>query len=350
MDELIRRRTPNFMSILLEMAEKGSTKDLLKMEWEEFEAFIYFLLVRLGYDVRESGDKSEMGVDLIVTEEDALGFSTIGVIQCKRYSSRRSIGVDRVRELLFVLENIRANWGAIVSTSRFSAGASKEAKTFGTRIKLVGPKQLLEWARTAVNLAEDKAVSLSYRVSRLPLKTFGEIIIPDDKIVVPSDTESRLHLPKHYLERIEIVGHLPLNVIDRVLNDPRHIRHLSPRQFEEFIAEIVDTIGFKDVVLTTRSADGGKDIIASRVIEGIPVSFYFECKKYAEGNAVQLETLRSLLGTIAHDSRRANIGVLVTTSHFTAGCKRLIAGECRLDGKDYEGILGWIGKYKTWRQ
>jgi len=81
------------------------------------------------------------------------------------------------------------------------------------------------------------------------------------------------------------------------------------------------------------------------VINGIPIAFYFECKKYAEDNKVQLETLRALLGTVAHDSRKANIGVLVTTSPSTKGASELIRSECRLDGKDYDGITDWISEY-----
>jgi hypothetical protein len=77
------------------------------------------------------------------------------------------------------------------------------------------------------------------------------------------------------------------------------------------------------------------------------MTFFFECKKYAKDNKVQLDTLRALLGTVAHHSQEANIGVLVTTSQFTKGCKDLIMSDCRLDGKDYDGILGWISELKT---
>ena len=127
--------------------------------------------------------------------------------------------------------------------------------------------------------------------------------------------------------------------------DPRIMRVLTPRQFEEFIAELIDGIGFSEVVLTPRSYDGGKDVIASKIIHGIPLTFYFECKKYAEDNKAQLDTLRALLGVVAHDSRKANVGVLVTTSTFTAGAQDLILSECRLDGKDYPGVTGWISEY-----
>lgn len=55
-------------------------------------------------------------------------------------------------------------------------------------------------------------------------------------------------------------------------------------------------------------------------------------------NKVQLDTLRSLLGVVAHQSHKANIVVLVAPSTFTRGAQELILSECRLDGRDYHGI------------
>lgn len=99
------------------------------------------------------------------------------------------------------------------------------------------------------------------------------------------------------------------------------------------------------MLLTPQARDGGRDVIARKMIHEIPITFYFECKKYAESNRVQLDSVRALLGVVAHDSRSANVGVLVTTSYFTRGCKELIATDCRLDGKDYEGIVGWVSEW-----
>lgn len=142
------------------------------------------------------------------------------------------------------------------------------------------------------------------------------------------------------------VNNLPLRVLSKILSNPAEVRNITPREFEEFIADLLNELGFKDVVLTPRSRDGGKDIIASHSIQGIPLTFYFECKKYAESNKTQIETMRTLLGTVAHDSQKVNKGVLVTTSTFTKGCKDLILAESRLDGKDYNDILGWVSELK----
>ncbi len=137
---------------------------------------------------------------------------------------------------------------------------------------------------------------------------------------------------------------LPLDVLSRILRNPSEVRSISPRQFEEFIADLLSRLGFEDVQLTPRSRDGGKDIVASHTVAGIPLIIYFECKQYANKNKVGLETMRSLLGTVASDSHQANKGVLVTTSTFTRGAKEFMMANARVDGKDYDGLLGWVAK------
>jgi restriction endonuclease Mrr len=175
----------------------------------------------------------------------------------------------------------------------------------------------------------------------LPLTTMWHQKDPSSQDVDKIDPAS-LPIPSDYKERIIRVDRLPLKVVKKILEDPRHMHALSPREFEELIAEIVDGLGFTNVVLTPGTGDGGRDVIASKEISGIPITMYFECKKYAEGSKVQVATLRSLLGVVAHESRQANIGVLVTTSSFTRGARDLILSDCRLDGKDYDGIIGWV--------
>ena len=168
----------------------------------------------------------------------------------------------------------------------------------------------------------------------------------DDIDLIIND-DSELELDEEEKTTLITVNHLPLRVLSKILSSPDEVRNITPRQFEEFIADLLFELGgFNDIELTSRSRDGGKDVIATHLVHGIPFTVYFECKQYAEGNKIQLDTMRSLLGTMAHESRNVNKGVLVTTSTFTKGCKDLILSEARLDGKDYDGILGWIRNIK----
>ena len=187
------------------------------------------------------------------------------------------------------------------------------------------------------------------RVRGLQLETLFELDNPSPESIEDLDFDENENLGDSRVV-LRSVGYLPLKVIAKILRSPESMRDLSPRQFEEFVAELLHELDFEDIVLTPQSRDGGKDVIASKRVNGIPLSFYFECKKYAHDNKVQLATLRALLGTMAHESTQVNKGVLVTTSTFTAGCKKLILSDARLDGKDFDGLLGWIAEVNERKQ
>lgn len=161
------------------------------------------------------------------------------------------------------------------------------------------------------------------------------------------DFDSKLILPKEARERIALVDYLPLQVVGEIMRKPALMRRLSPRDFERLIAHLIDALGFDNVILTPRSGDGGRDVLATKWINGIPVLFAFECKQYSEGRKIQLETLRSLLGVVSHSLTKANIGVIVTTSYFTRGAQQFILSEALIDGKDFDDIVLWINELKN---
>lgn len=133
---------------------------------------------------------------------------------------------------------------------------------------------------------------------------------------------------------------LPLRLMDEISRHPDAMRRLSPLDFERFVAALVDEVGFEEVVLTPRSGDSGRDIVAIYSAGGIRVPFIFECKRWKE--AVGLATMRSLLGSVMQVEKGASIGVLVTTSRFTRGARKFILTETRIDGRDYQGLVDWL--------
>jgi HJR/Mrr/RecB family endonuclease len=154
-------------------------------------------------------------------------------------------------------------------------------------------------------------------------------------------------VPATTLESLRTVKFAPLTLLDRVLRDPELMRQLHARQFEQFIAALVEQLGFEDVVLTPQSGDGGRDVLASRRISGLRMMFAFECKKYAPENPVGPDIARALLGTISHASTRATQGVIVTTSSFTPAAREFIITEPSLQGRDFDGIVDWLHEYAT---
>lgn len=316
---------------------------------DEFEALVAYLLEMRGYEAHRSRPQSDGGVDIQLTAIDPLGSEQRIVVQCKHFRSGTPVGEDVIRQMHSYVDTRRGAASALVVTSStFTPRARAFARDFPS-VRLVDRSELLLWMAEARRTDETTTGALAYQLDRLPIgKRFGKIDLPLAGLALPSSEVivPQLHLPSPYAERLLTVEQVPIELVRRLATDPRTMHDLTPRQFEEFIAELVDGLGFQNVILTPRSGDGGRDVIASLRAHGIPMTFYFECKKYAEDNVVQLDTLRALLGVVAHNGTDANIGVLVTTSHFTKGCRELIASECRLDGKDYGGIVDWLGEYK----
>jgi HJR/Mrr/RecB family endonuclease len=152
-------------------------------------------------------------------------------------------------------------------------------------------------------------------------------------------------VPAAVLDRLKTVDFVPITILDQILRSPESMRALTARDFERFIATLIDQLGFENVVITPRSGDQGRDVLATKTMHGIPILFAFECKRYRPDSRVGPEILRALLGTITHGPTKANKGVLVTTSTFTSGARTYILTEPSLDGKDFDGISAWLKEY-----
>lgn len=317
-----------------------------KLSPARFEELLAFILSAKGYEVELTPRTRDGGRDMLLSMTDPLGGRIRAIALAKQLS--RPVSISTVREFYGVMAAERdLSFGLIVSTGDFTRDARAFAREHPT-LRLIGLAELAAWAVDARAIEERHTESLAYRLDRLPIaRRFGRLTLrPDEALPPPELLLPKLHLPPEYANRLIQVQHIPLEILQIIFGDPRTVHALTPREFEEFIAEMVDKLGFIDVKLTPKSNDGGRDVIASKIIHNIPLTFFFECKKYADDNVVQLDTLRALLGVVAHHGTTANIGVLVTTSRFTQGCKDLIASECRLDGKDYDGIVDWIGEYQ----
>src|SRR6185436_18583273 len=116
-------------------------------------------------------------------------------------------------------------------------------------------------------------------------------VLPEMEVL--ADQTSILGEPAITIRRIE---YIPFQMLWSIANAPDAMRRLAPRQFEEFVAELISRIGFVDIELTPQSRDGGRDIIAQRHVNGIPLTFLLECKRYAETHPVGVGLMRELLG------------------------------------------------------
>lgn len=153
-----------------------------------------------------------------------------------------------------------------------------------------------------------------------------------------------IYLPKQTLiELPKLILEVHYSLIRQIANNPDLLFHISPRKFEEVIAELFFKKGFH-VELTKATRDGGKDIIAVYEHMDIKTKYIIECKRYASTNKVSLELVQRLLGV--KFSERANKAILATTSTFTRDARTFARNHFwDLDLKDYDDIVSWIKAY-----
>lgn len=134
------------------------------------------------------------------------------------------------------------------------------------------------------------------------------------------------------------------NIVDEsIRNGTFDPSRLSSREFEEFIAELLQRDGY-EVELTPRTRDGGFDMLALQHNDFIgELKFIVECKKYAAHNPVTIEPVRSLLG-VAH-AKSAHKALLVTTSRFTRDATKFATeNQSHLQLRDFTALREWLAK------
>jgi restriction system protein len=87
-----------------------------------------------------------------------------------------------------------------------------------------------------------------------------------------------------------------------------------PRKFEEFIAGMYHLDGWNDVILTPRSCDYGRDVIATSY-GSCSVRILDSVKAYSRGNLVRHTDVRDMFGVICADPG-ASKGAITTTTDF----------------------------------
>jgi restriction system protein len=134
-----------------------------------------------------------------------------------------------------------------------------------------------------------------------------------------------------------------LEIIRFMLQDPRLIYELDPRKWEELIAGAWKKEGY-DVILTPRSGDRGRDVIATLHGAG-RVRLFDQVKRYSPDRLVTADEVRSMIGVLTTEGNVSK-GLITTTSHFAPGIEKdpriqsLIPH--RLELKPREPLLAWL--------
>lgn len=90
----------------------------------KFEEIIADLLAQQGYSVELTPSSSDGGFDMYVAKKEGLG-TFLYLVECKRYTPPKKVGVEIVRGLHGVVQEKQANAGIIVTSSFFTKGAQE---------------------------------------------------------------------------------------------------------------------------------------------------------------------------------------------------------------------------------
>jgi restriction system protein len=113
---------------------------------------------------------------------------------------------------------------------------------------------------------------------------------------------------------IEGVAPAWLEIARLMQHDPAAIYQIDDRKWEEIIAGAYKKAGFEEVILTPRSGDLGRDVIAVKY--GLcTVRVLDQVKAYKPGHLVTANDVRALVGVLLSD-RSATHGLVTTTSDF----------------------------------
>jgi restriction system protein len=122
--------------------------------------------------------------------------------------------------------------------------------------------------------------------------------------------------------------------------NPHLLYELTPRGFENVVAELLRRLGYQ-VTVTPPWNDGGKDIYAAKKTSIGSFLYLVECKRYAPDNHVGVELIRQLHGVV--QAEKATAGILVTTSFFTKGALEFQGKvSYQISLQDFVGVQKWL--------
>lgn len=146
---------------------------------------------------------------------------------------------------------------------------------------------------------------------------------------------------------IEAVAIPWFKILDLLRSDPEAAFTIPPRVWEEIVAGAYKEAGFDEVILTPRSGDYGRDVIATKSGFG-SIRIYDQVKAYKPGHLVTANDARAMAGILQGNVSK---GIVTTTSDFAPLVRSdLILQPLmphRLELKAGKDLLSWLEKIRN---
>lgn len=130
-----------FVEGLDAVATLDSRPNLLDMSPTNFEHLVRQLFEAQGAEGWTTTQSNDDGVDAVIVNRSNL-IGGLAVVQAKRYKPENVLGPSHYRELAGTMEEKKAGWGVLVTTSRFTAGCEQKARDHG-RMQLIDGNRLI---------------------------------------------------------------------------------------------------------------------------------------------------------------------------------------------------------------
>lgn len=118
-----------------------------KLEALEFELLVESLLKKQGYETILTPRSKDGGKDIVAKFKTPDGFNCLCLVECKKYSPERPVGVQWIRALYGVVEQQNANLGMLVTPSRFTKGVYDFQNEIKQKVSLKDFNDLKTWIK-----------------------------------------------------------------------------------------------------------------------------------------------------------------------------------------------------------
>lgn len=120
---------------------------LRSLDWRVFERVLAEILELLGFEIELQRGTKDGGIDIFALRADSPFGAHRYIIQAKKWVGR--VGIEPVRELLFLQEHYRVSKGCLATTATFSRGAWRLANEYRWRLELWDLRNIEEWLNMA---------------------------------------------------------------------------------------------------------------------------------------------------------------------------------------------------------